>query len=75
MFDEIVAQEAGIRPAVKDRRPMVGTHPQYKQLSVLNGLGTRGVLIAPSVAKNLFHHLEFGESLGQEIDINRFVRK
>ena len=72
---EIVGQEAGIRPAVKDRRPMVGTHPQYKQLSVLNGLGTRGVMIAPSVAKNLFHHLEFGESLDQEIDINRFVRR
>jgi len=72
---KIVDQEAGIRPAVKDRRPMVGVHPQYKQLSILNGLGTRGVMMAPTVAKNLFHHLEFGKGLDQEININRFVTK
>ena len=71
----IVQQSAGIRPAVKDRRPLVGNHAKYKQLSVLNGLGTRGVMIAPTVAKNLFHHLEYGEKLDQEIDIKRFVKK
>lgn len=71
----IVEQSAGIRPAVKDRRPMVGVHAKHSQLSVLNGLGTRGVMIAPTVAKNLFHHLEYGEKLDQEIDIKRFVKK
>ena len=54
---------------------MVGVHAKHKQLSVLNGLGTRGVMIAPTVAKNLFHHLEYGEKLDQEIDIKRFVKK
>jgi len=29
-------------------------------------------MIAPTVAKNLFHHLENEEELGAEIDINRF---
>ena len=42
---------------------MVGVHAKHKQLSVLNGLGTRGVMIAPTVAKNLFHHLENNEAL------------
>ena len=68
----IVEQTAGIRPTVKDRRPLVGLHPKHSQLSVLNGLGTRGVMIAPTIAKNLFNHLEFGEELDREIDIKRF---
>ncbi len=68
----IINQTAGIRPTVKDRRPMVGVHQKHKQLVVLNGLGTRGVMIAPTVAKNLFNHLEKGEKLDKEININRF---
>jgi len=72
---EIVAQAAGIRPAVKDRRPMVGVHPKFSNLVVLNGLGTRGVMISPTIAKNLFHHLEFNEPLDLEIDIKRFDKK
>ena len=68
----IVKQYAGIRPTVKDRRPMVGVHPKKPELVVLNGLGTRGVMIAPTMAKNLFNHLEKGELLDTEIDIKRF---
>jgi len=68
----IVSQSAGIRPTVTGRRPLVGVHPNYAQLIVLNGLGTRGVMIAPTVAKNLFNHLEKGERLDSEIDIKRF---
>lgn len=64
---------AGIRPTVKDRRPLVGTHPKYQNLAILNGLGTRGVMIAPTVAKELFNCLEKGESLRNEIDIARFM--
>ena len=71
----IVAQAAGIRPAVKDRRPMAGVHPEFKNLVILNGLGTRGVMISPTIAKNLFHHLEAGEQLDPEIDIKRFTKK
>lgn len=63
---------AGIRPTVNDRRPLVGVHEKHNQLIVLNGLGTRGVMIGPTVAKNLFNHLESGEELDREIDIKRF---
>lgn len=69
---EIVDQTAGIRPTVKDRRPLVGVHSKHKQLAILNGLGTRGVMIAPTVAKQLFQHLEHQQKLDAEIDINRF---
>lgn len=69
----IVNQTAGIRPTVKDRRPLVGIHPKCKKLAILNGLGTRGVMIAPTVAKNLYHHIENNEKLDPEIDIKRFI--
>jgi glycine/D-amino acid oxidase-like deaminating enzyme len=69
---KIINQTAGIRPTVSGRRPLVGVHPKYTQLIVLNGLGTRGVMIAPTVAKNLFNHLEHEEILNEEIDIKRF---
>lgn len=68
----IVSQSAGIRPTVSGRRPLVGVHPKYTALVVLNGLGTRGVMIAPTVAKNLFNHLEFNEKIDEEIDVVRF---
>lgn len=68
----IVSQSAGIRPTVSGRRPLVGIHPDYANLIVLNGLGTRGVMIAPTVAKNLYNHLYNDERLDEEIDIIRF---
>lgn len=68
----IVDHSAGIRPTVKDRRPLIGTHPTYKNLAVLNGLGTRGVMIAPTSAKSLYRHLEDNIELDSEISIDRF---
>lgn len=69
---EVVNQVAGIRPTVKDRRPLVGQHKIHKHLFVLNGLGTRGVMIGPYVAKQLFNFIEKDMPLEKEIDIKRF---
>ena len=69
---KIIDQSAGIRPTVKDRRPLVGLHSKYQNLAVLNGLGTRGVMIAPTVSKQLFDHIENNIPLDKEIDIMRF---
>jgi len=69
---KIINQTAGIRPTVAGRRPLVGKHPKHHHLAVLNGLGTRGVMIAPTVAKALYNHLEKQEKLNNEIDIKRF---
>lgn len=69
----IVEHTAGIRPTVKDRRPLVGKHAKHHNLAVLNGLGTRGVMIAPTVAKALYEDLENGIALDKEISIARFL--
>jgi len=69
---QIVDHIAGIRPTVKDRRPLVGLHPKNKRMAVLNGLGTRGVMIAPMAAKALYQHIENNVDLDADISINRF---
>jgi glycine/D-amino acid oxidase-like deaminating enzyme len=71
---KIVEHLAGVRPTVKDRRPMLGTHPKHKNLHVLNGLGTRGVMLAPAMAKVLFEYIENQIPLEKEIDIKRFKK-
>ena len=70
---EVVNHVAGIRPTVTDRRPLVGRHSEHNNLYVLNGLGTRGVMIAPYVAKKLFQFIENNEALDAEIDLHRFI--
>jgi len=70
---KVVDQRAGIRPTVVDRRPLVGQHPIHKSMYVLNGLGTRGVLVAPSMAEALYNSIENDMPLSDEIDINRFA--
>ena len=69
---EILEHFAGIRPTVKDRRPLVGTHYEHKNLHILNGLGTRGVMLGPTLAQDLFLHIEKGVLLDSNIDIKRF---
>ena len=69
---KVVDHVAGIRPTVKDRRPIVGRHAQHKNMFILNGLGTRGVMIGPYVAKQLFDLIEKGIPLDAEIDLKRF---
>jgi len=69
---KIIEQSAGIRPTTHDRRPFIGVHKKYPRLAILNGLGTRGVMVSPTVAKDLFNHLEKGQTLDSEIDIKRF---
>lgn len=71
----VLAQEAGIRPTVTDRRPLVGTHPLYRNIHVLNGLGSRGVMIAPFAAKKLYHSIESGIAIPAEMNIQRFIAK
>ncbi len=71
---KVVQQKAGIRPTVIDRRPLAGKHPDYQNVAVLNGMGTRGVILAPATAKQLFQYLEFDMPMLKEVDIRRFSK-
>jgi len=69
---EVIKHEAGVRPSVIDRRPVLGMHPTHSQLKIFNGLGTKAVMLAPFFAKQLCDYLIDGESLNGEVDVMRF---
>ncbi len=72
---KVIGHQAGIRPTVKDRKPLVGQHPEYEKLFVLNGFGSHGIMIAPWAAEQLFASIENGMALHQEVDIKRYAAK
>jgi len=72
---EVLEHFAGVRPTVKDRRPLVGSHPNYSNVHILNGLGTRGVMLGPFLAQQLFNFIEYNIPLEDEININRIYKK
>ena len=69
---EVTQVKFGFRPTVKDRRPIVGNHPEFKNLYVFNGLGARGILNGNYFAINLYNHLDNGEEIHPEVDLKRF---
>ena len=72
---EVVNHEAGLRPTVKDRRALIGVHPIHTNMYVFNGLGARGLLISPLLSNQLVAHIENGEPLDPEVNINRYQEK
>lgn len=72
---EIVDHQAGIRPTVNDRKPLIGLHPEHKTLGVFNGMGTKGILIAPYFANHFCEFLDNKEELRKEVNIDRFIKK
>lgn len=70
---EIIEHLAGVRPTVNDRRPLLGTHPSHKNIHILNGLGTRGVMLAPAMALDLFNYIENQKPLDKSVNIERYI--
>jgi glycine/D-amino acid oxidase-like deaminating enzyme len=68
----VVGQEWGMRPTAPDRRPLVGALMGFENLFVLNGLGTKGVSLAPFAARALARHLTEGSPIDKEMDLSRY---
>lgn len=69
---DVVYHGTAIRPTVQDRRPLLGVHPQYKNLFVFNGLGTRGVMMGHLLSQWLYTFIERKKELPTEVAIDRF---
>lgn len=69
---EILSHIAGIRPTVKDHRPLMGRHPLLNNVYIFNGMGTKGVSLAPYFSNQMAAHLTEGRNLMDEVDIQRF---
>lgn len=68
----VTAHLAGVRPSSLDRRPVIGQHPVNQNFWLFNGLGAKGVLMAPYFAKNFVHFYKQSIPLHPEVHINRY---
>lgn len=71
---KITSHTAGVRPTVKDRRPIIGFHSNFPNVGIFNGLGTKGVLLSPYFANHFIESMEDGKTLNPEVNVLRFDR-
>ncbi|MCF8257258.1 MAG: FAD-binding oxidoreductase [Flavobacteriales bacterium] len=72
---EVIGQQAAIRPNVADRRPLVGRHPENPNIVLFNGMGSKGVMLAPYFARQLVNHIYAGGEIEPEADLRRFIHR
>ncbi len=68
---EIVDHQAGVRPSSNDRRPIIGKLPDLPNAYVFNGLGSKGVALAPYYSELLCKYIYDGVELPAEVDVAR----
>jgi glycine oxidase len=68
----ITGQQWGLRPTTPDRKPLIGAHPKYSSLIVFNGLGTKGVSLAPYFSEVLVRTMENKGTINKEADVTRY---
>lgn len=71
---EVTGQQAAVRPTMHDFHPVLGRHPEQSHIGILNGLGTKGSLMAPWLAELLVDHWKQGRPLPAELDVQRWFR-
>lgn len=69
---EVIDQVAGIRPTTGDKKPIYGTHKIHPKVHIFNGMGSRGLLMAPLLAKELIDNIELNKPLRKEVALSRF---
>ena len=72
---DVVDHYAGVRPSSGDRRPILGALKPYNNAFVFNGLGSKGVALAPYYSSLMTHHLINGIPLDKEISTERYKNK
>lgn len=71
----VTGQQAGVRPATQDRQPFIGLHPEYPQLGIFNGFGSKGSLLIPWHADRFADSLKYHRPLPGECDIHRYMTR
>ena len=69
---EVRKHEAGVRPSSGDRRPIIGQHPAIPGMYIFNGLGTKGMMLAPWFAANFVNFCQQKGPLHPDVDVGRF---
>jgi glycine/D-amino acid oxidase-like deaminating enzyme len=67
---EVIEHRAAVRPASYDRKPLIGRHPIFENAYCLNGLGSKGALMAPRLAMHLLDAID-GATIDPRLTCNR----
>ncbi len=70
----VVDHLVSLRPANMERKPFVGIHPVHSAVGILNGMGGKGVSIAPYFAHQLAEHLVHQLPILPAADVSRFAK-
>lgn len=65
----VIAEQTAVRPIVHGREALLGRHPGRPRVAILNGLGSKGALRSPWLARHLAEHLLDGAPLEAELDL------
>jgi len=68
---EVIATQNAVRPIIKGRQALMGTHPAHPRVAFLNGLGSKGSLRSPWLARHLIEHLLDGAAIDAEMDLQQ----
>jgi glycine oxidase len=68
----VTHQHWGIRPTTPDRRILMGPHPVYPNIVIFNGLGTKGVVLAPFFSDQMAAWLAGDGEIGPDVNIRRY---
>ena len=71
----IIDQKFGFRPTSLDRKPLIGEHPIIKNLYTVNGMGSKAILMAPLLVRELLNYIYLKKPLNPMVNINRFTKK
>lgn len=66
---QVLSSQSAVRPIIKGKQALCGTHPSHPRVAFLNGLGSKGTLRAPWLAKQLVEYLLDGTTLDAELDL------
>lgn len=66
---------SGVRPAIRDYLPVLGSHPRHPEYAICYGFGSHGALYAPACAQWMAAHLLEDLPVPEAYDNRRFADK
>ncbi|MBS1645717.1 MAG: FAD-binding oxidoreductase [Bacteroidetes bacterium] len=72
---EITEQQAGVRPATIDRRPVMGFSSAQQNIGIFNGFGSKAIMLAPYFALHFCDYIEQKNHFFFDVDVKRFCKQ
>lgn len=68
-----VEQWSGVRVTVQDRKPVIGAHPEKKDLHIIGALGSKGLLMGRFLSELLVENILEGNQIDDLVSTKRFM--